>query len=84
MRYSPAAIVVAPIAVGVTGVAGYGSWARMNSTRLPASLAQANGRIDLERFDLATRLADRLAEILVREGDFVTKGTIGGGWTPLN
>lgn len=50
--------------------------ARPKSLALPPGLAQANGRIEVERVDVATKIPGRIAEIRVREGDFIQKGAI--------
>ncbi len=70
MTVSPvfAALVVA------AGVGGAIYWARPKAVALPPGLAQANGRIEVERVDIAAKAAGRLAEVRVREGDFIAKG----------
>lgn len=55
---------------------GYAYWDTQQSCALPAGLASANGRIEVERVDIATKLAGRVAEIHVREGDAVKAGDI--------
>ncbi len=72
MKVSPILVLLA-VAVGVGG-AMY--WMRPKVQALPAGLAQANGRIEVERVDIATKNPGRVADIRVREGDFVTKGAI--------
>ena len=72
MRFSPPII-----ALGLAAAIGaYLYAARPREAVLPAGLRQANGRIEVERVDVATRLAGRIAEILVKEGDFVAKDEI--------
>ncbi len=72
MRVSPIyAALVAAIAIGA---ALY--WVRPKPIALPPGLAQANGRIEVERVDIATKIAGRVAEIRVREGDYVQKGAV--------
>lgn len=68
-------LVIAGLAVAA-GVGGYAWWTTQKAPLLPAGMAQANGRIEVERIDIATKIAGRVAEIRVREGDFVQKGTI--------
>lgn len=46
------------------------------SGTVPAGLAKANGRIEVERVDVAAKYAGRVAEILVKEGDFVEKNSV--------
>src|SRR5690242_20638888 len=64
--------------IAIIGIAagGYFYWSQQQSRALPAGLASANGRIEVERVDIATKLAGRIAEIRVREGDAVRAGDI--------
>jgi len=66
------------IAVLVLALAGAGIWyaAFRDSDELPPGFATANGRIEAERVDVATKFAGRLAEVLVSEGDRVEAGQI--------
>ncbi|RIX45079.1 MAG: HlyD family efflux transporter periplasmic adaptor subunit [Rhodocyclales bacterium GT-UBC] len=43
---------------------------------LPAGLASGNGRLEAIEVDVATKIAGRLSEVLVREGDAVLAGAI--------
>lgn len=52
------------------GVAGY-LWWRLSPPPLPAGIAASNGRLEAIHIDIATKLAARIAAVLVREGDFV-------------
>jgi HlyD family secretion protein len=61
--------------LGIAG-GGYAYWSSHAADGLPAGLASANGRVEVERVDVATKLAGRVAEIRVREGDDVDKGDI--------
>ncbi len=45
-------------------------------TDIPAGFALANGRIEATEFDIATKRAERLKEVLVREGDMVRAGQV--------
>ena len=65
------AIVLVTIAAG-----GYAYWVQQQTSRVPAGLARANGRIEIERVDVATKYAGRLAEVRVNEGAVVQKGDI--------
>ena len=65
------AIVLVTIAAG-----GYAYWVQQQASRVPAGLARANGRIEIERVDVATKYAGRLAEVRVNEGAVVQKGDI--------
>ncbi|MGQ9368348.1 HlyD family secretion protein [Azospirillum sp. ST 5-10] len=62
-------------ALGV-GVGGYAYWSDQQARQVPAGLAAANGRIEVERVDIATKLAGRVAGIAVREGDAVAAGAV--------
>jgi HlyD family secretion protein len=71
----------APIlfAVGAAAIlagGGYLFWTTQMASRTPAGLATANGRIEVERVDIASKLAGRVADIRVREGDFVEKDSV--------
>jgi HlyD family secretion protein len=73
MRAAPLLALIASIGIAV---GGYTYWSRHQSGTLPAGLASANGRIEVERVDIATKLAGRVAEIHVREGDAVQAGDV--------
>ena len=64
----PAALVVAVI------VLGYVAWQKMRPTGPGEGFVSGNGRIEATEIDVATKLAGRVKEILVREGDFVKAG----------
>jgi HlyD family secretion protein len=66
-----AGIVVIALAGG-----GYLYWSSQTSARIPAGLTVANGRVEVERVDIAAKLPGRVAEMRVKEGDFVAKGAI--------
>ena len=51
-------------------------WQADQAAAIPAGLARANGRIEAERVAIATKYAGRVAEILVKEGDFVERGAV--------
>jgi HlyD family secretion protein len=74
-----AAIALAFIIAGTVGAA---YWQRTKPSSTASNIATASGRIEVERVDISTKLAGRLAEITVREGDFVERGTAhtGGYW----
>lgn len=67
---------LALLAVLGTGTGGYVYWTQQQAARAPAGLAVANGRIEVERVDIAAKYAGRVAEILVREGDFVQRDAV--------
>jgi HlyD family secretion protein len=65
------AALVALIAVG-----GYFAWQAYGRGGLPAGIASGNGRIEAVEIDISTKVAGRIREILVNEGDFVTAGQV--------
>lgn len=69
-------VTLAGLAVAALVAAGAGGWWWTHLDRLPPSIAVANGRIEVERWDVATKLPGRVAEVRVKEGDAVTAGTI--------
>ena len=73
MRIAPLLGVLAILALAGGGIA---VWSEQQARQLPAGLAAANGRIEVERVDVATKLAGRVAEIHVREGDAVRGGEV--------
>ncbi len=54
--------------------AGYFGWKEIGGDALPEGFASGNGRIEAVAIDISTRVAGRLGDILVDEGDFVTLG----------
>jgi len=73
MRIAP--IIVVAFLVAAAG-SGYAYWLKEQATRVPVGLARANGRIEVERVDIATKYAGRLAEVSVNEGADVEKDDI--------
>jgi HlyD family secretion protein len=55
---------------------GYLVWSSQTATRVPKGFASANGRIEVERVDIAAKLPGRVAEVRVKEGDGVEKGAV--------
>lgn len=73
MRAAPLLGVLAALAL--TG-GGYAYWATVQTARIPEGLARANGRIEVERVDIAAKIPGRIAELRIREGDFVNAGDV--------
>jgi HlyD family secretion protein len=55
--------------------AGY-AWFLAHRSEAPEAFAAGNGRLEATAVDIATKLQGRVAEILAREGDFVTVGQV--------
>lgn len=66
----------APITLLAVGAAGYFYWSEAARSRLPDGIVEANGRIEAEQVQLATKIAGRLADVLVVEGQLVHEGDI--------
>ena len=71
----PVVWVVPLLLVAAVGIGGW-AWMRAEAQRLPPGIAAANGRMEVERWDVATKLPGRVAEIRVKEGDMVAKGDV--------
>jgi HlyD family secretion protein len=63
-------------AVIVMGVAAYLGWKWFQPAKLPPGFTSSNGRIEATEIDIATKLAERIKDELVDEGDFVTAGQV--------
>lgn len=72
-RISIAIVVIAGI-----GLLGFGAWTVLlkPSGLPPGGFAPGNGRIEADLIDIAPRLAGRVAQIAVREGDLVAAGDV--------
>src|SRR5690606_17926364 len=62
------------VALVVIGLLAWWGWNRLNQTGPGAGFASGNGRIEATEVDVSAKLAGRIEEILVKEGDFVKKG----------
>ena len=56
-------------------VAAFG-WNRLGIQKEGEGLVSGNGRIEAVEIDVATKLAGRLKEIMVREGEFISAGQV--------
>ncbi|WP_424375622.1 HlyD family secretion protein [Methylocystis silviterrae] len=59
--------------VALAAVVGYMAWQHFQPKRLPSGFASGNGRIEAVEIDVATKIAGRIEEIFVDEGDFVSE-----------
>ncbi|MFQ3241463.1 MAG: HlyD family secretion protein [Lentimonas sp.] len=57
---------------------GFWYWTTRPESELPEGIVSGNGRIEADQVDIATKYPGRIGDILVREGDSVTKGQILG------
>lgn len=63
-----------PVLLLAGGGVGYYYWLKSQADTLPAGIASSNGRIEAVEIDLAAKIAGRLDDVMVNEGDFVTAG----------
>ena len=73
MRLAP---IIAVLVVVAGAAAGYAYWRQMEASRVPPGLARSNGRIEIERVDISSKYAGRLAEVRLNEGDYAEKGSV--------
>lgn len=64
------------VIVALLGMVGYSAWETYLAPGLPEGFASSNGRLEATEIDIATKIAGRVREILVDEGDFVEAGQI--------
>lgn len=66
------------VALVLAGVLGFGAWTVLfkPSDLPPDGFSRGNGRIEADMVDISPRLAGRVAEIRVREGDLVAAGDV--------
>lgn len=55
---------------------GYAYWLSRTQSDIAPGFAMSNGRIEAERIDVSTKLAGRIAKILVSEGQWVEAGDL--------
>lgn len=63
-------------AIVVIGIAAWLTWWELQPEGLGEGITQGNGRIEATEIDIATRVAGRLEEVLVEEGEFVDPGQV--------
>lgn len=67
--------VVLALAVVVLAATGYWLWSRAPAG-LPEGFVSGNGRVEATEADVASKLAGRVTEMLVQEGDKVAQGAV--------
>ncbi|CAG9230680.1 putative membrane fusion protein YhiI [Paraburkholderia tropica] len=67
-KWIPAVVVI------VVAAGGYFGWRHYADRGLGADFVNGNGRIEATEIDVATKLAGRVQDVLVKEGDFVEAG----------
>lgn len=54
----------------------YAYWITTQEAAIPVGFAMSNGRVEAERIDVSTKLAGRIAKVLVSEGQWVEAGDL--------
>lgn len=68
---------LAMIVLGTAGAAGGGLYYwHMQQSALPLGIVFSNGRVEAEEIDIDTKFPERVAQLLVDEGDIVSPGQI--------
>lgn len=62
--------------LGVVAGIGFYVWNQLKEKPLPDGFASGNGRIEATEYDIATKRAGRVGEVLVGEGDMVDAGQV--------
>lgn len=60
--------------VAVAGAAAGAAWWFLKPQELPPAFASGNGRVEAVEVDIAAKIAGRIKEVLVNEGEFVRAG----------
>jgi len=64
------------VLVALAAAAAFYAWRALKPQGLPEGFASSNGRIEATEVDVAAKIAGRIREILVKEGDTVTAGQV--------
>lgn len=77
-RKKPRRLVSVVVVMGIVaiGAAGGWYWWQQQLNALPAYIAKANGRLEAEQVEIATKFPGRIAVVLAKEGDMVDAGAV--------
>jgi len=65
------------IVLGIAGLSASGwYWWQQEKNPLPPGIVKTNGRTEAEQVEIATKLAGRIVDVLVREGQLVNAGDV--------
>ena len=64
------------VLIAVATAVGWFAWTKLRAPAVEEGLVSGNGRIEATEVDVASRLAGRVQEIMVNEGDFVEAGQL--------
>ncbi len=68
--------IISGVLLAIVVVGGLLLWQNFQAPALPEGFASGNGRIEAREYDIATKRAGRVTEVLVREGDMVEAGQV--------
>ena len=60
----------------LAGISGWLAWNYLQESELPEGFASGNGRIEATEYDIATKRAARVEEVLAQEGDMAEAGQV--------
>lgn len=63
-------------ALALAAAAGWATWLNMHRDRTPEGLMRANGRLEVERIEIAAKYPGRVIDLPVKEGDRVEAGAL--------
>jgi len=69
-------IAMLAVLLAAAGSLGYWAWMKFRPAQLPEGFVSSNGRIEATEIDIATKLAGRVVDELVDEGNLVTAGQV--------
>ena len=69
-------IVISLAAAALLLGAGWASWKFRTTEALPAGVVGANGRVEANQVEIATKLAGRIVDVVPREGDMIDVGEV--------
>ena len=64
------------VALAAVAAAGWATWVNLHHDQTPAGLVRDNGRLEVERIEIAAKYPGRIIELPVREGDLVKPGDL--------
>ena len=65
------------IVFGIAGLSASGwYWWQQEKNALPPGIVKTNGRTEAEQVEIATKLAGRIVDVLVTEGQLVNAGDV--------
>ncbi|WP_338147247.1 HlyD family secretion protein [Neoroseomonas oryzicola] len=67
---------VVAVLLAAAAAAAYVGWESVRPAPLPPGIARGNGRLEAVEIDVAAKIAGRIAEVLVNEGDVVAAGQV--------